>query len=139
MRRSALAGLVVLALFSPAPAAAQVVDMASAEHATLAAGIEAWHYLRRDDLSVMRMRFAPGASEERHLHRRTRLFVTLLSGGMTVEIDGTIHVVAPGQAIEIPPGAPHRASNPGATAAEAMVVAMPPSAGDREAVPALVR
>jgi mannose-6-phosphate isomerase-like protein (cupin superfamily) len=124
----------VAGLADPAPA--QPVDTASAEHVAMGEGMEAWHYLKRADLSVMRLLMAPGASEERHLHRKARLFVTALSGTTQIEIGGRHYVLAPGQGIEIPPEAPHRARNTGATPAELLVVAMPPTAGDREAVPA---
>jgi mannose-6-phosphate isomerase-like protein (cupin superfamily) len=128
-----LGALALLAVAAPAPA--QPVDMAGAEHVTLGTGIEGWFYLKRDELSVVRMRMAPAASEDRHIHRKARLFVTMLSGSSTVEIDGKVHVVAQGQGIEIPPGTPHKASNPGKTPVELLVVAMPPSAGDREPAP----
>lgn len=118
-----------------AQAGAQPVDKSRAEHVTLGPGIEGWFLLKRDDLSVTHMEMAPGANEDLHIHRRARLFITMVNGSSTVEIDGKVHVVARGQGIEIPPGAPHRARNPGTAPVTLLVVAMPPSAGDREAVP----
>jgi mannose-6-phosphate isomerase-like protein (cupin superfamily) len=129
-----LRALPLLALAAPA-LAQQPVDRAAAEHVTLGPGIEGWYYLKRDDLSVTSMSMAPGAREERHIHRKARLFITMLSGSSIVEIDGKDHVVAQGQGIEIPPAVPHRARNPGASPVELLVVAMPPSAGDREPAP----
>jgi mannose-6-phosphate isomerase-like protein (cupin superfamily) len=132
MRRLGLAALLGLLLNSPATA--QIADPSTAEHVTISPGIESWFYLKRDDLSVVRMRIAPGASEDLHLHRRARLYITMLTGTLTVEIGGKEHVVTQAQGIEIPPGTPHRARNTTATPIDLMVVAMPPSAGDREAV-----
>ena len=134
MRRVGLAALLAL-LCGSAPAVAQVADPSTAEHANISPGIESWSYLKRDELSVVRMRIAPGASETLHLHRRARLYITMLTGTLTMEVGGKQHIVAQGQGIEIAPGTPHRAINAGAAPIDLMVVAMPPSAGDREVVP----
>jgi mannose-6-phosphate isomerase len=63
---------------------------------------------------VKRMTVTPGhrLSYQRHAHRAEHWFV--FEGEATVILDGVEHVVATGEAIDIPLGAAHRIGNIGA-------------------------
>jgi len=130
MKRGALLPLLLCA----APAAAQVIDQSTAEHYVWGGSNDGWHYVKRDDLSVIRMRMAPGAIEERHLHRRARLFIQVLTGTMTIDIAGKVSTLTPGQMIEVPPATAHHVTNGTKAPIEFLVISNPPAPGDREVV-----
>lgn len=48
-----------------------------------------------------------------HLHRQTENVYYVLEGTLRLRIHGENYDVVPGQAVFIPPGVPHSASNPG--------------------------
>jgi mannose-6-phosphate isomerase-like protein (cupin superfamily) len=50
----------------------------------------------------------PGEATQRHHHARTEELYVLLDGEGEMEIDGERRRVRPGDAVLIPPGAPHR-------------------------------
>jgi len=120
-------------LASPAIAqnAPHIVDLANAEHYVWGGANDGWHFLKRDDLSIIRERMVPGSKEQRHLHRKARQFFQVLSGTFTLEIAGTDFTLKPGQGIEVPPGTPHQAKNLTDSPVEFCVVSMPASHGDR--------
>jgi mannose-6-phosphate isomerase len=66
-----------------------------------------------DTHKVKRIEVHPGQrlSYQRHQHRAEHWFV--LSGDAEVTLDGEVHALGPGQAIDIPRGAAHRMRNPG--------------------------
>ncbi len=67
------------------------------------------------DHKVKRIVVRPGRrlSYQRHQRRAEHWFI--VSGSAQVTLDGTLHPVGPGQAIDIPRGAAHRIQNAGAT------------------------
>lgn len=107
-----------------------------ADHYRWGEGCDGWHLVRAAALSLIEERMPPGAREARHRHAAARQFFYVLSGVLTMEVDGTRHVLAPRSGIEIPPGAAHQAFNDGDVDAEFLVVSTPPSHGDRIAADA---
>ena len=51
-----------------------------------------------------------GGSTTRHHHKASEEFYYILEGTGTMEIDGTVRQIGPGDAILIPPGSRHRIS-----------------------------
>jgi mannose-6-phosphate isomerase-like protein (cupin superfamily) len=94
-------------------------------------GCDGWHLLRVTGLSVIEERMPPATREVRHWHARSRQFFYVLSGTLTMEVEGTTHRLAARTGIELPPGTAHQALNEGTADAEFLVVSMPPSHGDR--------
>jgi mannose-6-phosphate isomerase-like protein (cupin superfamily) len=94
-------------------------------------GCTGWHLVRAQGLSVIEERMPPGTREVRHWHARARQFFYVLSGTLTLEIEGETHVLAPRTGIELPPGTAHQESNDSSTDAEFIVISEPPSHGDR--------
>ena len=90
-----------------------------------------WHLVKTENLSVIEELMPPGTSETRHHHARSRQFFYVLSGELTLEIDGTTHVLHPGDGIEIPPNHPHQAFNRSQSDTRILVTSHPPSHGDR--------
>ncbi len=109
----------------------RVVDDSNVEHYVWGGVNDGWRYVNRDDLSVIHERMSPGAKEVRHFHRKARQFFHVLSGTFSMELDGTVYEILPGQGLEIPPGAPHQAMNLSEDDVNFIVVSVPTSSGDR--------
>ena len=110
----------------------------SAEHYAWGTACDGWHFLRRDDLSVILEEVPPGESESMHAHERSRQFFFVLSGNASMEIGKPErHVVrlGPEEGLEVEPGVPHRFFNAGKEAVKFVVVSMPKSHGDRVPAP----
>ena len=126
--------LITLAAAAAAPHPAPI-DRSSAEHYVWGEVNDGWHLVKRDDMSVITERIAPGSSETRHYHVRARQFFYVLSGELTMEVDGVTHLLRTGQGIEIPPGVPHQAQNRSAAPVDILVNSTPKSHGDRVEAP----
>jgi mannose-6-phosphate isomerase-like protein (cupin superfamily) len=103
----------------------------TAAHYVWGDGCDGWHLVRDASLSVIEERMPAGTSEVRHWHARSRQFFYVLSGTLTMEVEGVRHRLPARSGIELPPGTAHQALNDGAVDAEFLVVSMPPSHGDR--------
>jgi mannose-6-phosphate isomerase-like protein (cupin superfamily) len=103
----------------------------TAEHYVWGGTCDGWHLVRDAGLSVITERMPPGTHEVRHAHARARQFFYVLAGTATLECDGTLHQLRPGQGLEIPPGVPHQMLNRTDLDLEFLVVSQPPSHGDR--------
>ena len=94
-------------------------------------GCDGWHLVRAAGLSVIEERMPPGTREVRHWHARSRQFFYVLSGTLTMEVEGVRHELAARSGIELPPGTAHQALNESAGDTEFLVISIPPSHGDR--------
>lgn len=108
-------------------------SIASAEHYSWGAQCDGWHLVRAEGLSVIQERMPPGTTEERHRHARARQFFYVLAGRLTLEVEGTRHVLDAGTGLEIVPGDAHQALNESDLQVEFLVISQPKSHGDREA------
>lgn len=115
-------------------AAVAPIGIANAEHYRWGQVCDGWHLLKLDELSVIRERVPPGATEIRHRHARARQFFYVLEGAALIEVDGVRHALAAGQSLHIPPGAAHQFRNDSAADVHFLVVSVPKSHGDRENV-----
>jgi methyltransferase (TIGR00027 family) len=108
------------------------VSTASAEHYEWGQHCDGWHLVKNDNLSVIQEQMPPGAAEQRHQHTKARQFFYVLNGKLTLEMEGTTHTLGARSGIEVPPGAAHRASNPGPETVVFLLVSQPPAHGDRQ-------
>jgi mannose-6-phosphate isomerase-like protein (cupin superfamily) len=108
---------------------------ATAEHYVWGDGCDGWHLVRTAGLSVIEERMPAGTSEVRHWHARARQFFYVLSGTLTMEVEGVRHRLAARTGIELPPGTAHQALSEEAVDVEFLVISMPPSHGDRHEDP----
>lgn len=108
-----------------------MVSTKTAEHYTWGDGCDGWHLLRAQGLSVIQERMPPGAAEARHMHERACQFFYVLTGRLTMELNGVRHPVRAGEGLEVPPGAAHQALNDSGADVHFLVVSHPPSHGDR--------
>jgi quercetin dioxygenase-like cupin family protein len=88
--------------------------------------------VRAANLSVIQERMPPGTSEVRHRHAQARQFFFVLSGELTLEVAGTVHLLPVGTGLEIAPGVDHQALNRSSASVDFLVVSHPPSHGDRQ-------
>ena len=112
-----------------------MISIQTAEHYTWGQGCDGWHLVRTPELSVIQELMPDGASEVRHLHGRARQFFFVLSGRLTIEIEGTRYELCAGEGLEVPPGSAHQAVNESGGVTSFIVVSQPPSHGDKLAAP----
>lgn len=94
-------------------------------------GCEGWQLVRAAGLSVTEERMPAGSSEVRHWHARAMQFFYVLSGTLTMEVEGKVHSLDARTGLELPQGTAHQVTNESSAAVEFLVVTMPPSRGDR--------
>jgi mannose-6-phosphate isomerase-like protein (cupin superfamily) len=109
----------------------KVMNTATAEHYVWGEVCEGWRLLARPDLSVILERIPPGRGEVRHYHERARQMFYVLEGRLQIEVRSEAAAVAPREALEVPPGAPHRVWNPDGVDAVFLVISAPSTQGDR--------
>jgi quercetin dioxygenase-like cupin family protein len=113
-------------------AAPDPISRTTADHYSWGDGCDGWHLARAAGvLSVIEERMPPGTHETRHRHAHARQFFYVLSGVLTIEVEGTRHRLGARSAIELPPGTAHQAVNESDADIEFLVVSTPPSHGDR--------
>jgi RimJ/RimL family protein N-acetyltransferase/mannose-6-phosphate isomerase-like protein (cupin superfamily) len=103
----------------------------SAEHYVWGDVCDGWRLVRSEGLSVIEERMPSGTAERRHAHRRAQQFFYVLSGELTLEVNGLETVLAPGSGLRVLPGQPHQVFNRAQRDAHFLVVSQPPSHGDR--------
>ncbi len=107
------------------------ISTQNAEHYTWGDGCDGWHLVKTPALSVIQERVPPGAFEVRHLHRRSEQFFFVLGGTATLEIEGIVHTLGPGEGLHVPAGAAHQLKNDAEVELVFTVTSTPPSHGDR--------
>ena len=113
------------------PSTPSPISRQSAEHYVWGGTSDGWHLVRASALSVIEERMSPGTREVRHRHAHSRQFFYVLSGTLTIEVEGARHRLDARTGLELPPGAAHQAINDGSADVEFLVVSTPPSHGDR--------
>ena len=86
----------------------EVTSLAGAEPFTTKDGstIRELHHTAAQSLAEATVE--PGATTQRHFHRRSEEIYFVLDGTGEMELDGERREVAPGDAVLIPPGARHQ-------------------------------
>ena len=109
----------------------QLIDRSQAEHYVWGNICDGWHFLKRDDISIISERVPSGASEVRHIHESARQFFYILSGQATIEANGEHVKLTEGQGLEISPGTPHQFKNESTQDVHFLVISHPSTKGDR--------
>ena len=107
------------------------VSAATGEHYHWGDSCDGWHLVRAAGVSVIEERMPAGAREVRHWHARARQFFYVLSGTLSMEVEGVQHELPAGSGIELPPGTAHQARNEGSSDVKFLVISSPPHQGDR--------
>lgn len=103
----------------------------NAEHYVWGEQCDGWHLVKQPGMSVIHESMPAGTQEARHYHTVARQFFFVLSGELTMEMEGEIQQLSRHQGIEIPPLAKHQARNESAQAVEFLVISHPTTRGDR--------
>jgi mannose-6-phosphate isomerase-like protein (cupin superfamily) len=112
-----------------------VVSTTNAEHYTWPSAInsqicDAWQLHRSDGLSVIEESMPPNTAASRHLHQRSTQLFYLLSGELTIELDGEEHRLPLHTGLTVPAKIPHQVFNRSHQEARFLVISQPPSHGD---------
>lgn len=110
---------------------AEVVSIESIDRYSWGADCDGWHLVQSTELSVIQERMPRGTEESRHAHHLSRQFFYVLSGALSIEINGEQQVLGPNEGIEISPNSPHQVRNTSEGETMFLVVSQPPSHGDR--------
>ncbi len=107
------------------------IDDKIAEHYKWGKNCDGWHFLKSENLSVIKERVPPGESEKLHYHTFSRQFFFVLQGEAHLEIEGVVHSLLAHQGIEVAPGQKHKFKNQSQEDVEFLVISSPKSHGDR--------
>ncbi|MHC9237863.1 cupin domain-containing protein [Pseudooceanicola sp. 502str34] len=108
------------------------VNRETAEHYVWGGLCDGWRLMDQPGLQVIEERIPPGGSEHRHRHGVARQMFYVLDGKLSLEMEGTLHELVTGDALEVPPGAAHRAFNESTEAVRFLVISSPWTREDRE-------
>ena len=95
---------------------------------------DGWPLVVTNDLSVKQEKMPPETCEVRHFHKEARQFFYILSGHLSIEIDGAVIILGANDGLEIAPGSIHQARNEGTEPVEFLVVSTPTTTNDRHLV-----
>ena len=109
----------------------ELTDKRSAEHYSWGSGCDGWHLVKTPALSVIEERMPPRTSEVRHYHQKASQFFYVLSGVLSIEVDGEVFELNARQSLPIAAGKSHQVQNLAAESVEFLVISHPPSHGDR--------
>ena len=107
------------------------VSRNNAEHYRWGNNCDGWRLVKDENLSVIEEFVPSGACEVRHYHKKAQQFFYILSGEVTMEVEGRTTLLVAGSGIRIVPGVRHQLSNPSSGAARFLVISQPTSHGDR--------
>ena len=112
-----------------------IVSRQNAEHYKWGQQCDGWILAPGRDLTIIEERMPAGTAEIRHFHARARQFFFVLSGVLTMELEGAILEIGAHQGLQIDPDSRHQARNDGDVDAVFLVVSAPTTRGDRVDVP----
>jgi quercetin dioxygenase-like cupin family protein len=107
------------------------VSRANAEHYRWGNNCDGWHLVKDENLSVIEEFMPAGAGEVRHYHKKAQQFFYILSGEVTMEVEGQTTLLPAGSGIRVLPGTRHQIKNSSSSGARFLVISQPPSHGDR--------
>lgn len=111
-----------------------MISPATTPHYTWADVCDGWKLVDTPTLSVIQERMPSGTQEIRHRHSRVWQFFYMLSGELTLEVEGEVFTLGPQQGLEIQPGQAHQARNESGGDVNFLVVSNGVSREDREEV-----
>ncbi len=103
----------------------------NAEHYGWGLGCDGWVLSPSPELMVIQERMPPRTSERRHIHSKASQFFFVLSGELTMELEGDHHLLTAMSGVEIKPGARHQARNDSDFDVHFIVASSPTTRGDR--------
>lgn len=112
----------------------RIVDRENAEHYDWKNVCDGWHFLNKEELSIIAEKMPPNTQEDMHYHCKARQFFYMLYGEAKMRFaDKTVNLKA-GTGIEIEPMEIHQMINSSDEPVEFLVISMPKAHGDKEIV-----
>lgn len=111
-----------------------MISKHNAEHYIWGNNCDGWRLVDTEERSIIHERMPPGTREVRHYHNKSTQFFFVLSGTMTIEVDGIDHILKAHEGIEILSGTPHQAINNSDQDVEFLVISNPNTRNDRVTV-----
>ena len=108
-----------------------IVSIKNAEHYIWGEICDGWHFLQRDELSVIQERVPAGGAEVLHYHNSARQFFYILEGNGTMVFEDHQVALHKGEGIEIAPQVKHQFRNQSHADVHFLVISVPPTRGDR--------
>ena len=103
----------------------------NAEHYTWGNNSDGWHFLKTDELSIIKERISAGEGEERHYHNAAQQYFYILSGEAYIELSDKKYKLTVGEGLHVPAKAIHLLKNTGKTDLIFLVISQPESHGDK--------
>ncbi|WP_328803614.1 cupin domain-containing protein [Paenibacillus puerhi] len=108
-----------------------VISKHTREHYTWGNQCDGWRLINEEDQSIIQERMPPGTYEVRHFHNKSKQFFFVLSGTLTIEVDGTVYKLVEHEGMEMLPGEPHQVFNKSEKDTEFLVISSPNTRNDR--------
>ncbi|RIX53701.1 cupin domain-containing protein [Paenibacillus nanensis] len=111
-----------------------MISKKNAEHYVWGQQCDGWRLVNEAGQSIIHERMPAGTSEMRHYHVFAKQFFFVLSGVMTIEVNGELHTLSMHEGIEVKAKQPHQVFNRSNEEIEFLVISQPNTKGDRIAV-----
>lgn len=111
-----------------------MISKQNAEHYIWGQQCDGWRLVDEAGQSIIHERMPAGTSETRHYHNFAKQFFFVLSGVLTIEIDGELYTLSPHEGIEVKPKQSHQVFNYSNGEIEFLVISQPNTKGDRVAM-----
>ncbi len=106
-------------------------NRSTAKHYNWKEVCDGWHFMERDELSIIAEKMPPHMAEDMHYHCKSRQFFYILSGQAQMRFKDRAETLNVGEGIEIDPGEAHQMCNASDNETEFLVISMPKAHGDR--------
>ncbi|WP_433946867.1 cupin domain-containing protein [Paenibacillus sp. SN-8-1] len=111
-----------------------MISKKNVQHYIWGDNCDGWRLIDEEDRCIIHERMPVGASEVRHFHSKAKQFFFILSGTMTIELDGTVYNLEEHEGIEVKPILPLQVYNKSYRDLEFLVISQPNTRNDRELV-----
>ncbi|WP_166243118.1 cupin domain-containing protein [Paenibacillus turpanensis] len=112
-----------------------MISKNNAEHYIWGDRCDGWRLINDEQQSIIHERMPPGTKEVRHYHEYARQFFFVLSGTLTMEMNGMEQVINTHEGIEVPCKAVHQVFNKSNEDLEFLVISTPSTKYDRVVLP----
>lgn len=108
-----------------------MISRENAEHYIWGDNCDGWRLINEEDRSVIHERMPPTTRELRHFHNYSKQFFFILSGTMTIEVNGIEYSLKEHEGIEVHPKVSHLVMNKSDNDIEFLVISQPNTRNDR--------
>lgn len=109
----------------------QMISKHNAPHYKWGENCDGWRLVDKANKSIIHEHMPAGTCEARHFHNKAEQFFFVLSGIMTIELDGAKYQLSAHEGIEVPALLLHQVFNHSNSSLEFLVISQPNTRGDR--------